>query len=115
MIRMIGDRLPSWIYLGLVLATWQGITAAEWVPSYLLPSPLEIGRAIRDNWSEIWLATRATAGAILWGLGFSVIAGITMAIIFFSIPMRRKAILPFCIYFLTVPFFALAPLLVIWF
>jgi len=115
MIRMIGDRLPAWIFLGLVLAAWHGIAAAEWVPSYLLPSPLEIGSAIRDNWSEIWLATRATAGAILWGLGFSVIAGITMAIVFFSIPLLRKAILPFCIFFQTVPIIAIAPLLVIWF
>jgi NitT/TauT family transport system permease protein len=66
-------------------------------------------------WPEIWAATLGTAGSILWGLGFSVLTGVSMALVFFAIPVVRRAVLPFCIFFQTVPIIAIAPLLVIWF
>jgi len=36
-------------------------------------------------------------------------------LLFFAIPIARRAILPFCIFFQTVPIISIAPLLVIWF
>jgi NitT/TauT family transport system permease protein len=40
---------------------------------------------------------------------------VTLALLFFAIPLARRAILPFCIFFQTVPIISIAPLLVIWF
>lgn len=113
--KILSDKLPAWIFLLSVLAAWQLIVAKQWVPNYLLPSPRDILIATQDNWTDIITALQSTALSIGWGLGMSFTIGVTMAVLFFSIPLLRKAVLPFCIFFQTVPIIAIAPLLVIWF
>ena len=109
------EKLPAWIFLLLLLSLWQMVVGLQWVPSYLLPSPLEILRTTVDSWPDIATATLSTAQSIGWGLGFSLLIGTTLALLFFAIPMVRRAVLPFCIFFQTVPIISIAPLLVIWF
>jgi len=111
----LAERLPAWLFLAFLLSIWQWIVARQWVASYLLPSPLQIFQTTVELWPEIWAATLGTARSILWGLGFSALTGIAMALVFFAIPLVRRAVLPFCIFFQTVPIIAIAPLLVIWF
>ena len=111
----LAEKLPAWIFLALLLSIWQWVVAQEWVASYLLPSPLQIFNTTVELWPEIWAATLSTAQSIAWGLGFSVLVGVTMALLFFAIPIVRRAVLPFCIFFQTVPIISIAPLLVIWF
>jgi NitT/TauT family transport system permease protein len=109
------EKMPAWIFLTLTLSLWQWIVAKEWVASYLLPSPTQIVHTTIELWPEIAAATLSTAQSIAWGLGLSIATGVTAALLFFSIPLARRAILPFCIFFQTVPIIAIAPLLVIWF
>lgn len=111
----LADKLPAWVFLTALLSVWQWVVAQGWVASYLLPSPLQVFDTTVELWPEIWAATLGTAGSILWGLGFSLLTGVTMALVFFAIPVVRRAVLPFCIFFQTVPIIAIAPLLVIWF
>lgn len=113
--HVIAEKLPAWIFLALIIAGWQLITAWQWIPTYLLPSPLEIAQTTIDNWTDIWSALQSTFLSIVWGLGLSFSCGVALAVLFFAIPLARKAILPFCIFFQTVPIIAIAPLLVIWF
>ncbi len=111
----LADKLPSWIFLALLLAIWQWIVEQQWVASYLLPSPLQIYQTTVELWPEILAATLSTAQSISWGLGLSILMGVSLALLFFAIPVLRRAILPFCIFFQTVPIISIAPLLVIWF
>jgi NitT/TauT family transport system permease protein len=109
------DKYPAWIFLVVVLSTWEWVVAQQWVASYLLPSPTQVFHTTVDLWPEIYAATLSTANSIVWGLGWSVVCGVALALLFFAIPMARRAILPFCIFFQTVPIISIAPLLVIWF
>ena len=109
------EKLPAWIFLGGLLSVWQLVVAQEWVAAYLLPSPTQIFATTLQLWPEIWAATLSTAHSIFWGLGFSILTGVSLALLFFAIPLVRRAVLPFCIFFQTVPIIAIAPLLVIWF
>lgn len=109
------DKYPAWIFLSLVLATWEWVVAQEWVASYLLPSPTQVFHTTVELWPDIQAATLGTAHSIAWGLGLSILCGVTLALLFFAIPLARRAILPFCIFFQTVPIISIAPLLVIWF
>ena len=109
------DKLPAWLFLIALLSLWQAVVRMGWVPSYLLPAPTDIYATTRELWPEIWAATQSTLLSILWGLGFSFTIGVSLAISFFAVPILRKAILPFCVFFQTVPIIAIAPLLVIWF
>ncbi|MEM8661800.1 MAG: ABC transporter permease [Pseudomonadota bacterium] len=111
----LADKLPPWLFLVAVLAIWQWVVAQGWVASYLLASPWQVFVTTVNLWPEIWAATVSTAGSIVWGLSLSVLIGVSMALVFFTIPFLRRAVLPFCIFFQTVPIIAIAPLLVIWF
>jgi NitT/TauT family transport system permease protein len=109
------DKYPAWIFLALLLSVWEWVVAQQWVASYLLPSPTQIFHTTVDLWPEIQAATLSTAHSIAWGLGLSIVSGVALALLFFAIPLARRAILPFCIFFQTVPIISIAPLLVIWF
>lgn len=109
------EKLPAWLFLLVLLSAWEICVDQQWIADYLLPSPRAIVVATIDNWSDIAAATLSTLGSIAWGLAFSSIVGIALAVAFFAIPLARRAILPFCIFFQTVPIIAIAPLLVIWF
>lgn len=109
------DKLPAWLFLLFLLGVWELCVDLHWVAAYLLPSPRAIVAASMDNWSDIYAATLSTLDSIVWGLGLSSIIGIALAVVFFAIPIVRRAVLPFCIFFQTVPIIAIAPLLVIWF
>jgi NitT/TauT family transport system permease protein len=111
----LADKYPAWIFLAVLLSTWEWVVAQQWVASYLLPSPTQIFHTTVDLWPEIQAATFSTAHSIAWGLGLSIVSGVTLALLFFAIPLVRRAVLPFCIFFQTVPIIAIAPLLVIWF
>ncbi len=111
----MADKSPAWIFLAVVLSVWEAVVAKEWVASYLLPSPTQILQTTLEMWPEIYAATLSTANSIAWGLGWSAVSGVALALVFFAIPMVRRAVLPFCIFFQTVPIISIAPLLVIWF
>ncbi|MBK6510322.1 MAG: ABC transporter permease [Haliea sp.] len=109
------DKYLAWIFLALLLSVWEWVVAQQWVASYLLPSPTQIFHTTVELWPEIQAATLSTAHSIAWGLGLSIVSGVALALLFFAIPLARRAILPFCIFFQTVPIISIAPLLVIWF
>lgn len=109
------DKYPAWIFLAVLLVIWEVVVAQQWVASYLLPSPTQIYHTTLELWPQIYAATLSTASSISWGLGLSMVCGVAMALLFFAIPIVRRAVLPFCIFFQTVPIISVAPLLVIWF
>lgn len=113
--NLLKEKSPAWIFLAALLGIWQLVVESHWVPSYLLPSPTAIFHVTVRLWPDIWTATLSTGQSILWGLGLSAVIGISVAISFFLVPFLRRAILPFCVFFQTVPIISVAPLLVIWF
>lgn len=113
--NFIREKSPAWLFLFFLLGIWELSVDRQWVPEYLLPSPRLIAAATVDNWSDVYSAMLSTLGSIVWGLGLSCFVGIFLAVLFFAIPLVRRALLPFCIFFQTVPIIAIAPLLVIWF
>ena len=113
--QLVLEKLPAWLFLLFLLGIWQLCANQQWVANYLLPSPRAIVAATVDNWGDIYAATLSTLSSIVWGLGLSCIIGIALAVVFFVIPIVRRAVLPFCVFFQTVPIIAIAPLLVIWF
>ncbi|MBX3705492.1 MAG: ABC transporter permease [Pseudomonadales bacterium] len=115
MIARLRERLPAWIFLFVLLAVWEVVVARGWIADYLLPAPSDIWVTAVELRDDLQAATLATLASILWGLGASFAVGVSLAIGFFLIPVLRRAILPFCVFFQTVPIVAIAPLLVIWF
>jgi len=109
------NRAPAAVFLVVILAIWELVVRRGWVAAYLLPAPSDILATTIELWPEISSATLTTLSSIVWGLVGSFAIGVTLAIAFFSVPVLRRAVLPFCVFFQTVPIVAIAPLLVIWF
>lgn len=84
------------------------------VPRFMLPSPLEVGRAIEARSSSLLASTVITAEESLSGLIASIVVGVIVALFFAQWRWVRKMLYPYTILLQTVPIVAIAPLILMW-
>jgi NitT/TauT family transport system permease protein len=106
---------PSLLAFVIGVGLWQILVQLAFVPSYLLPSPSQIVSSFWAMRTDFMTQFLSTATSTLWGFFMSVVAGISLALLFSSSKLLRDAFLPFATFFQTVPIVAIAPLMVIWF
>lgn len=85
------------------------------IPVYMLPGPWKI---LKVMWQRMdLLAFHALVTLMEIGLGFlaALVLGLTLAILIHSSQILERAFLPLIISSQTVPVFAIAPLLILWF
>ena len=99
----------------VVLLVWDLVVRWEIVQHFLLPSPLEVWQALLELRPELSTAALSTFSSTLIGFFWSAILGFLVALLFSASSTLKQAILPFAVFFQTVPIVAIAPLLVIWF
>jgi putative hydroxymethylpyrimidine transport system permease protein len=97
------------------LGLWEAAARLFDVPHYILPTPTAIAETIFRKRASLVSHTLVTFQEMLIGFGIAVGVGIPLAVLMFEFPMLERACLPFVIASQTVPVFAIAPLLVIWF
>lgn len=85
------------------------------LPAFLFPAPSTVFKTLLESKSEFTTAFLETLQGALGGLVLSIVFGLSLAIVFSLSEFLRKAILPFAVFFQTVPIIAIAPLLVIYF
>lgn len=102
------------VVFGCLLVAWRLIILAFSVPSYLLPTPLEVvkvaWRRLPDLLTSLMISTEAATG----GLVASIVVGVLIGLIFARSPWARKMFFPYTILLQTVPILAVAPLIIIW-
>ena len=101
------------IILGLA-ALWQLVYAATGVPSYILPSPIEVLHAGVSRSPELARHALVTLIEIALGLAFGTAAGLAIAHIMMVWRWTRDWLMPLSIASQAIPVFALAPILVLW-
>lgn len=106
---------PAVVSFMLLTLCAEILVRGEWVSETLLPSPSTTIMTLVELKSEFTLAFKETLVNVLIGLGLSVVIGNLIAFVFSLSEILKKAILPFAIFFQTVPIIAIAPLLVIYF
>lgn len=97
------------------VAFWELASHLELIPQYLFPSPTQVLESLYLNRSEFFTAFAQTLKGTVSGFLLSLILGTLIAMVFSLSAFLRKAILPFAVFFQTVPIIAVAPLLVIYF
>jgi len=101
------------VLAGLLLA-WHFAVVLLKIQPYMLPKPAAVGEAAVRKFPELmqslWLTTEAAA----MGLAGSVIAGVTVALIFAQWRGLRRLFFPYTILLQTVPIVAIAPLIIMW-
>lgn len=91
-----------------------GVTASFINPA-LLPPPSDILKTMWIMRGDFWAAFSQTALHTVWAYMLAAVVGSTLAFLFSLFSWARRAVLPFAIFFQTVPIIAISPLLVIYF
>jgi putative hydroxymethylpyrimidine transport system permease protein len=97
------------------LLLWQGIVWFTGVPSFILPSPMRVGRAAIENRVLIAENALVTATEVFLGLLIGTVLGAATAIQLASSARLHRLVMPLLIFTQAVPVFALAPILTLWF
>lgn len=108
------DKASSYVLIILILALWQGLSFAEIVPSYMLPSPVEVVKAFITDFSLLMSHARITLLEAFLGLGSGVLLGFIVAVLMDRYNFLYKSIYPLLVITQTIPTVAIAPLLVLW-
>ncbi|MNK08078.1 Bicarbonate transport system permease protein CmpB [compost metagenome] len=108
-------QMPALVsFIGLCLII-EGLVRFEFINASLIPAPSQILSTLWELKSDFISAFLETLKNVLIGLGMSLVIGNLIAFVFSLSDLLKRAILPFAIFFQTVPIIAIAPLLVIYF
>ncbi|MGZ3770542.1 MAG: ABC transporter permease [Bdellovibrio sp.] len=108
-------QLPALFSFIVLTVTFEFLVKKNIISASLFPAPSDVLRTLHELRSDYLQAFMETLRNVLAGLGLSLIIGGSTALIFSVSEFLKRAILPFAIFFQTVPIIAIAPLLVIYF
>ncbi|WP_413291521.1 ABC transporter permease [Bdellovibrio sp. HCB337] len=108
-------NVPALVSFALFIALFETAVRLSWIPEYLFPAPSTVLNTLFENKSDFTKAFLETLQGSLAGLVLSILFGNLLAVLFSLSEFLKKSILPFAIFFQTVPIIAIAPLLVIYF
>lgn len=97
-----------------VLALWQLVCSCGLVPSFMLPSPVQVAIALVEDAPLLTMHAGVTLGEALLGLAAGVAAGFLIALLMDRFRLVNQALSPLVTISQTIPTVAIAPLLVLW-
>lgn len=106
---------PALIFFVFITAFLQFLIQNDFIHETLIPAPGTILKTLIELRTDYVTAFLETLRNTVYGLCASVLIGGSIAIIFSLSSLLKRAILPFAVFFQTVPIIAVAPLLVIYF
>jgi NitT/TauT family transport system permease protein len=102
------------ILLAALLLLWAGAIRFFDIQAYMLPSPLQVGKAAVERFPSLLQSLGITAAAAAGGLLASIAVGVLVAMVFAQSRWVRKMFYPYTILLQTVPIVAIAPLILMW-
>lgn len=106
---------PALIFFVLITAVLQFLIQNDFIHESLVPAPRTIVNTLIELRIDYVTAFLETLRNTVYGLLASILVGGSIAVIFSLSNLLKRAILPFAVFFQTVPIIAVAPLLVIYF
>lgn len=109
------NKLWSISAILIILILWQTICAFGIVDSFMLPSPVQVGKAFVSEFPALMEHSAITLSEAFIGLGLGILLGFLMAVFMDQFEVLYKACYPLIVLTQTIPTVAIAPLLVLWF
>jgi NitT/TauT family transport system permease protein len=106
---------PPLFAFALLLAFFEAGASLGWINPALIPAPHAVLQALINERDAFQTAFVQTALATVAGFALAAAGGFALALLFSRFAGVRRAVLPFAIFFQTVPIIAIAPLMVIYF
>ena len=98
----------------LFLLLWEAIVRANDIPPYILPGPLEIGKAFVEDWGALFHGLLMTLKVTLLAFGISVLLGTAASLLFVQSRWIEVSLFPYAVLMQVTPIVAIAPLIIIW-
>ena len=114
-LRFRRDVVPSGILLLMFVLGWEVACRLLQIHKVVLPSPSLIGSTLWQSRGSLLSHMGFTFKEVLLGFGLGFVSGLGLAVVIVYSPTLEKAVYPLVVASQTIPVFAIAPLLVIWF
>lgn len=109
--RVLNAALAALFGLGL----WQVVIWLAAPPPFILPSPARVAQAAWANRALLAEHGGVTLAEVLLGLALGILVGATIAILLAQSQRASRVVMPLVVLTQSVPVFALAPILTLWF
>jgi putative hydroxymethylpyrimidine transport system permease protein len=103
------------VVIAVLVGAWQLGVAIFSPPAFLLPSPAAVAATLWQNPAYLAQHAGTTLAEMLLGLAVGSLAGVVLALAMAQSRLAQRLILPVIVTTQTLPVFAIAPLIVIWF
>lgn len=108
------NKIIPVIVIVVLLLIWQVISMAGIIPKFMLPSPVEVGKAFAGDFLLLMEHAKATLAEAFLGLFFGILLAFAAAVLMDHFPYVYKGLYPIIVLTQTIPTIAIAPLLVLW-
>jgi NitT/TauT family transport system permease protein len=102
--------LPAVVVGVSFLVLWELFVVVRDIKPFLLPKPTAVWEQIRNNWDQVWLATKNTGMNALVGLVVGSALGTVMALVSSRFRVLSEMTLPLAAAVNAMPIIALAPM-----
>lgn len=113
-LQSITNKTAPIISLVVIGAIWLLVSEGGLIPSYMLPSPVEVVKAFFTDLPILMSHLAVTLQEAVYGLLIGTGLGFLIAVLMDRFSFLRKALYPILVITQTVPTIAIAPLLVLW-
>jgi NitT/TauT family transport system permease protein len=108
------ERLAPFAFGVITLGIWQAWVTLAGVPSYVLPSPLDVAEAYIGDYQILNPALVSTLTVTFTALFCATIISVALAIGMAASGLFRAAIQPWAVILQVTPVVAIAPLIILW-
>ncbi len=105
------------IFYALLYFLWQSLFNLKIWPSYLFPSPAQVGETFVSIWKDgsLWTGTLVTLRRLLIGYGISVVFGVLIGLVIGKVRVLDETLGGFFVGIQTLPSICWLPLAILWF
>lgn len=102
------------VFLIVLLILWEAAVYLLQIPLYVLPSPIEVGKALISQRAVLFGHSLVTVAEALSGIGISLALALLLGMLMDSFPLLKRGLYPILVITQTVPMIVLAPILIIY-
>lgn len=113
-LQSIIDSLPALMAIIILILIWHLLSASDIVPSYMLPKPIDVLKALVQDREILFEHGLITLKEAIYGLLIGIMIAFVIATLMDECNLLYKALYPVMVITQTIPTIAIAPLLVLW-
>jgi NitT/TauT family transport system permease protein len=113
-VNRLAQTLAPLVLIALLLAAWEVACRALAVPTYFLPPPSAVARALATDWASLLQSAWNTLSMALIALAVASVLAQAVALLIGLSPILERAVRPLAVVLQVTPVVAIAPLVLIW-